>query len=356
MAEEQVTSTEIQTNEATPAPAAAAPPQLAAAPAPAQSSWRDVLREKARLDFGDMDDAKALEALANTLTTVSQRHQQFQQLQPVLSEYQQHQEAFRKYLESQQKEAAQPQTQKEWYAEHWNPPEFDPSWMSRLSRDAQGQIVLADPNDDPAIIAKTKQYDAYLRNFQAGFMRNPAQAMQPFIDARVQELVEAKLNERLQSRDQVQEAASYVQQRPWLYEQDEKGTFKTDPFTRQPVLSQYGQMAQQIIAREQQRQQKVFGRMDQDSIMQAVDQEIRMHYLQSDEYRQSLLAGGKEPAEEQEAAPPQSPLERANALFLQKKAQPIGRKSPTPSAPKKQMTQRDMVEQMLRQSGRLKAS
>lgn len=323
--------------------------------APQQPSWLQGLRESAGIDLGS-DEKAALTQLTQRL----QQLQQLQQLAPYVQSYQQHAPAFSRFLQEQQRAAQQPapvnpQQPKSWKQQIWNPPEFNPSWMSMLKRDEQGNLALQ-PGVPPDVLPKYQAYQQYRQEFAEKFLNNPIDTMEPIIQqivrAEAQQLVQQSVS---QQRDH-QFANSFVQENTsWLYERDAMGNVAqqqifnptTGQYSLAPVMSAWGQRFTQYVQQEAADQQRR-GYMDVQR-----QQQVAMAMIQRDYAISQLRAGQSQPGDAVPASP-QNPRVAANDAILRANnpaaAQPgtQGNANPGPQKVTKQNLRQQLAEEFAR--------
>lgn len=196
-------------------------------PAPAYTSVRDALRSMG-VNLGEnvADDRAALEHLVGAY----RRNGDLQQLAQHGQVYLQHADRFQAYLASQRDEEARKQQQAQ--ASWWKAPEYDPSWASKLVRDANGNIQVL-PGNDPSILPKFMAWAEHQRSFMDKFAQDPIAAIKPGIEQLVREQAQQMIQQHLGQYSQQQQAqALLAQHADWLYEQDAS--------TGQRKLSEWG--------------------------------------------------------------------------------------------------------------------
>lgn len=317
---------------------------------PQQASFRKIFQEK----FGgqvfpdDVDDARAAELLAETLRKTSGQLQQVRQMEPQLAEYQRHQAEFQKFLASQQQQAP---AETPWEKKFWDPPQFDPANLARLGKDEAGNIVLKDLADDPSLISQYKNYENYVRSWQQKWARNPVETLKPMVESMAQQVAEKLFTDRMAKMQEQQMAQQFEETRPWLYERDAQGQPLVDPLSREKVYSKWGKLTKEIIDREVVRQQQTYGRTNMKEIIDRADMEVQLQYYKSQDYAQEILKKHKPEEPEEPAAPVQTGREKANEEFLKKTSKPAARKADLTPASAKQMTDRQLAENLVRSMG-----
>jgi len=305
MAEQLETPQPDTTPETTPETPVSEPAQPASPP-PAPS-WREQLRSQG-IELPD-DDQQAIQAVQNYYRA-AQQHQQVAPYLPYVQTYMQHAPQFQQWMQEQSRPKAQPQQDQPWYSSYWNPPEYNPSWQTQVTTDAQGNYVPA-PGAPPDVAVKFQQYQQFRRDQVEKLLSNPYTFFEPAIRQLAQEEAQRITQEHLGNHQSVIAANQFVEQNaPWLYEQNPDGGLKRGP-NGQPQLSQWGQRFQQYVMQEDQRQ-RARGYSDiaeqRDYAMDRVMRDYAMYELS----RQQQTG--------QPAQPAQTPLQAANQQFIQKNA------------------------------------
>lgn len=191
-----------------------------------------------------LDDATALERLAEGYTQAEQLRQQLLQQQQAAAYYQ-HQ------LNLQRQQVQQPQVQQpaQTKAERpkWQPPEFDTRWEALLKRDEAGNIVAV-PGAAPDLPQKYMAYKQWQAEQEQNFYKNPADFVWQAgdLEDRISERVNAIVEERIQQVQNKQAAdAIWAQNAGWITEKDKEGNMLVNPQTGLPIISPEGQLAMQ---------------------------------------------------------------------------------------------------------------
>jgi len=144
------------------------------------------------------DDESALSHLVSQA-----RHSETQQQQ--LAQYQ-------------QLMAAQPQqpAAEEEPAADWNPPEFNPMWLTQVERNAEGTLVPA-AGGTPETVQKVMAWAQYRQEQQDKFWSNPYEYMRPMVERVARE----QTYSGLQSNQETMTAQQLVEKnQDWIYDGD----------------------------------------------------------------------------------------------------------------------------------------
>lgn len=217
-------------NVATPASDAAV---AAAQAVTQQQGFRDQLRALGVDLSGLPDDRAALAQVAQIYQQLPQIRQLAmvgEQVYPYLSQ-------FRGWLTEQQQRQQQAQQPAPW----WKAPEYDPAWVTKLTRDpATGQIVPVQ-GAPPDIVAKFTAWSEHRQNFLDKFAQNPIDAIKPGIQQLVQEMIAPALQQATIQQNEARRAEALVSQNAdWLHERTPTGDYARDQFGNK-VLSVWGQ-------------------------------------------------------------------------------------------------------------------
>lgn len=243
-----VTSTQSDTSQGqqmTPAatPASPSPVQSQAQPAvvagntppAAPLDFRGQLRTLGVDLSGLPDDNAALQQVAmiyQQLPQVRQLAAIGEQVYPYLSQ-------FRGWLQEQQQRAQQ-QTQQQ-PAPWFKAPEYDPAWITKLTRDpATGQLVPV-AGAPPDIVQKFTAFAEHRQQFIDKLAQDPIAALRPGLEQLVQTMVAPLIQQSMQQQVEARKAEQLVQQHAdWLHEKDANGVAVRDQFGNK-VLSVWGQ-------------------------------------------------------------------------------------------------------------------
>lgn len=284
-------------------------------------SWLSKLKATG-VDLGEVDEAKALQVIAQSYRDA----QQARQLSPYVNSYLQHASEFNEYLQRKQQPQQATTEAKPFYADYWNPPQFDPNWYNLLAQDEQGNIV-AKKGAPPDIVPKYLAYKQWRDDQTEKLVSNPHTFLEKTIRTLAAEEAQKIAQQQLGGYQEQISSHQFVEQNaPWLFEQNPTGGIKTaavfDPrsgqYVQQRVLSPWGQRFQSYVTQEAQRQQY---RGYQDLEEQKNNAMMRL----TNEYMQSELAQKQvAPAPAASAAPAQKPAptprEKWNEMFLGQQA------------------------------------
>lgn len=293
----------VQSQEAAPAPEAAAPsapqsfdnsPQQAA---PQQNVW-DAF--KSLPEYSGQDDIAIARDLYQSRQGYQAAQQQLRQYQAITADYARNADQFRKWQESQAQAQAPAQPAKpKW----WDPPQVKDTWKQYIVRDPEtGREVVA--QDAPfEAQAAIRDYQAYTANFAKKFVTDPEGTLKPFIEdvamQKAQELVQQHLNQYT-SQTYVQNLEK--QNADWLY--DAQGNISPEG---QAVQAYIEQAAQSGIADPQARWQYATGMLERDL--------LNLRYQQM----QQMMAQPQMPPPAP-VAPQPEPVAQQNMQFLRERA------------------------------------
>ncbi|MCI0463065.1 MAG: hypothetical protein L0Z62_39460 [Gemmataceae bacterium] len=209
-------------------------------------SLRDLARQHAPDIAGQFQDDQSLaQYLIQQRAQALEIQRQFQQqVLPYWSE-------FQSYV-AQQRAAQQQQSQsgqKPWWSQWWSPPDYDPSWESMVTRDAQGNLVAA-PGAPPDVLPRWHAYQHYRRQQLEKLLSNPFTYFEEPIRHLAQQVAEQAVQRTLGSYQDQSFARDFIgQNAQWLYQRDQQGNVVTQPTfdpqsgrtVAEPVLSPAGQ-------------------------------------------------------------------------------------------------------------------
>jgi len=222
----------------TPAPATPAGTPAA----PEYQSVRDALANYG-LDLRGQfsDDHAALQHLigqvraAQSLQQLAQYGQAYLQQAPQFAQWQQAQEAARR-------QAAQAQAQ--WF----RAPEYDPRWLSQITRDSTTGELRVVAGAPPEVLPKYNAWIDHQRSFLDRFSRDPIGAIRPGIEQVVQQVAEQMVQQHLGNYRETSEAQRFVAEHSgWLHSHDAQGHAVMDPRTGREQLSPLGQRFEQYV-------------------------------------------------------------------------------------------------------------
>lgn len=309
------------------APATGGTSTPAASPAPAATpSWLDGFRQ-AGVFQGDVSE----DAARARLIQDARDAQQLRQLAPFATEYQQHQNEFQEFLRQRQADAQKKQAETDWTKNlGWNPPEYDPNWVTQLKRDDQGNIVAL-PGAPADIAIKYQRYEQWRQQEVQKLVSNPGKYMEPYMRHIATEIAKEQAQQNVGSYKEQVEAQGFIQQHSdWLFDRDASGQIKsqsvfnpkTGKYDTTKTLSPLGRM---FYERLSDYNNQGFSAAQQ---QQFAFNDVRIAYMSSPEYTKYLLAeqqkqqaaaAGQQPGGGAGAATPeQTARQQANAAFLQK--------------------------------------
>lgn len=198
----------------------AAPVQTATqtpATAPAGFNFRERLKSLNIDSSKFQDDESAFHALADHFRQV-QAQQQYaqlgQQVYPQWTEFQKWQEQQKAQLQAEQAKTQQ------W----WTPPEWDPKWLEAVDRDpATGQFIPK-MGFAPDIPQKIEAYRAFREQTLQKLTQDPAAAVWPGLEQRVQQVAQQMIQQHLggyQQQTAIQQVIA--QNRSWMVENGQDG-------------------------------------------------------------------------------------------------------------------------------------
>lgn len=211
-----------------------------------QATFRDILRGQYGVDLSSyQSDHEALQHLLGTY----RQAQDLQGLARLGQEFLPHRERYNAWLQEQRAaEQAKQQAQQAW----WKKPEYDPSWMNKLTRDPQTGEVRPIPGADPGLVSKYMAWVEHQRGFLDKFSQDPMEAIGPGVKEIASQVAQQLIQQHLGGYQEQVSAKSLVSNLPWLYQQDEQGNTYQDPRTGRPVLSQMGQRYAGYVAQAEQ--------------------------------------------------------------------------------------------------------
>jgi hypothetical protein len=270
------------------------------------------LRTQYQIDL-PADPAQAAQFLGNAF----RQAQQAQQLAQYGQFYLQHQSEFDKWRQSQQQAAA---TEKPWWSEFWNPPEYQHGWESLLTTDAQGNVIPK-PGTPPDVLPKYLAYQQFQREQAQQLMRNPFQFFEKPIQMIAQKIAMEEVRRHLGQYSEQNYATEFTRNNAsWLYQRSGDGQVILDPVTRAPALSGWGTRFRDYVLHAQQ-----MGIMDvrgqEQWAMGMVQRDYAISQMPAPGGAGGAPAGGA----------PVNPRDAANAQFLQQ--QTNGRLANPGSAP-----------------------
>jgi hypothetical protein len=175
------------------------------------------------------DDDSALRALvtkANESTQSAQLAQYGQRYVEHAADF----EEFLKQQQAQQQQKATPQAPK-----FWEPPAWDPGWLSQVEVDQQsGRIVPRAGSGSPELVQRVERYLQFRKDQQEKFWGNPFEFIKPYVEHVVQERASNLTTQQLQQYQEATSARSFV-------EQNKQMLFVSDP-AGNPVLDAVGRM------------------------------------------------------------------------------------------------------------------
>ena len=191
--------------------------------------------------FQSDDDAlKYLVEQAGQRQAIEARLREEQGLAKYGREYLSHAGEFQNFLQSKQA-----QSQKQAEEKFWNPPEWDPAWLSKVTRGEDGKLVpLYDKGGSEALIKKIYDYAEWRESTLDKFLHQGPEFLAPAIKKmaadQAREIVQSTLQEKMGELD----ARHFLaMNRDWLYEKDQNGS---------PLfghLSQQGKIFQESLRR-----------------------------------------------------------------------------------------------------------
>lgn len=232
------------------------------------------------------DDHSALQHLA----LAYRQAQQGSQLSEYGRLYLQHAEPFQAWMRSQQEAAQQKQAQQQGW---WKAPDYDPSWLSKLTRDPQTGELRALPGSDPSIVQKYLAWQDHQRGFLERFSKDPMEAIKPGVEQIARQIAQDMVQQHLGGYQQRSQANDFVAQNSsWLHARDQQGQLLGDPRTGKPALSPLGQQFAGFVREAEQRGiNDVAGQ--QDYALTKVQRNYLLTQFTSGQQGQSNLAQGE---------------------------------------------------------------
>ena len=180
------------------------------------------------------DDHAALQHLA----LAYRQAQQGSELARYGQEYLQHADEFQRYLAQRQAAAEQQRAQQQQW---WKAPEYDPRWLSQITRDPTTGELKALPGQDPSVVSKYLAWTEHQRGFLERFAQDPMKAIGPGIEQVVRQMAGELIQQQLGGYTEQQRAAAFVTENSgWLHARDASGQLVRDQ-GGQPTLSDWGQ-------------------------------------------------------------------------------------------------------------------
>lgn len=295
-------------------------PQSAGQPQPSQpqpTHIRDSLAQRGYDVSGFSSDDELLAAVEQGQAIA----EQYQLVSPHMREYLAQRDEFYRWQEqqraaghqsSQQPQQAQPGQQKKPAA--WELPEYDENWARYAKWDETRQeYVPRDQWANPVAAEKLNAYARALQQRQTEFWRNPHEVVWQGIQDRINEQVQATIQQFHQQQTAQQQAMTYLQQHASeLYVTDPNGRPQVDP-AGNPLLRPKGQALWNYI--EQLRQAGVTDTLRRN--------QLAIQMLEADDLRQRVA----------QAQQPQQPLPGQPGPSPQQPAPPAYSQQPGPAAP-----------------------
>jgi len=213
--------------------ASPSPPEAA----PAGPSWRERAQEYG-LDLSTYgSDEEALQALA----AQSKASQDQQALAQYGQEFVKH-AADGSWQEYQGWKAQQSQPQAPAEPKLWDPPEWNPNWLTQVKQDDDGNLMPDTARGgNPETVAKVQRYLQFRQDQQEKFWSDPYTFMKPYVEdlaeKKARGLVEGELSKY---GEQIDARHFITNNKQWLYKQDDAGQITYE--NNQPVLSEDGQV------------------------------------------------------------------------------------------------------------------
>jgi hypothetical protein len=209
-------------------------------------------------------------------------------------------------------------------ANPFNLPEYDPSWAQLIQKNAVTGELEPAPGAPPDIVHRVLGYERKLREVQAKFWQNPAEALGPILAETIKPLLQQHVQQNLGALQDQQAAQQFVAQNgSWLYQKNPQGQPIIDPLTQQPILSAQGASFRQHLERAAQ-----YG---------ITSQAAQIDYAVNQTRAEILQAGGQAPATGAAAPAAVPPGQSAKDNFLQihnrRAANHAGSTVPAPGTP-----------------------
>jgi len=183
-------------------------------------------------------------------------------------------------------------------------PEYDPSWAQLIQKNAVTGEFEPVPGAPPDIVHRVLGYERKLRDVQAKFWQNPAEALGPILAETIKPLLQQHVQQNLGAMQDQQAAQQFVAQNgAWLYQKNPQGQPIIDPLTQQPILSAQGASFRQHLERAAQ-----YG---------ITSQAAQIDYAVNQTRAEILQAGGQAPAAGAAAPAAVPPGQSARDNFLQ---------------------------------------
>ena len=210
--------------------AAAAPPVTA----PADAGWESIRAVGARLGYTGLKEFENDESALIHLINLAQRSQQADYYSQLGQAIAPHYQGVQQYLAQQQQDQAAAAAA----AKSYQPPDWDPNWMSLVERDATSGLHYAKPGVNPAVAEAVNKRLAW----QESFSRDPLAMFESFTRDKLGPLVEQQIQQALVKHTQSQQVDGILRANSeWLYQKDQAGNFVRGPGGFHPTAagSQY---------------------------------------------------------------------------------------------------------------------
>lgn len=168
--------------------------------------------------------------------------QSAQQLASYGQVYLQHADKFNAYMRQQQeeearKQAADAENRKRWF----NLPEYNPDWLSQVSRDPVTQEWKVNPGSPPDVLQKLTAYGHARKNLEDKFWQDPMATLGPMVEHIATEKAKAIAEQNMSGyKDQVFAKTFIEGNSDWLHAKDATGQKYIDQRTGKYALSQTG--------------------------------------------------------------------------------------------------------------------
>lgn len=286
-------------------PASAAAQQ----PVPVPTQVRDSLAQRGYDVSGFTSDEDLLSAIEQGQAIADQHRM----VEPHLREFMSQRDEYYRWREQQRAAGQQPgqpgqqpqspQGQPAAKKKAWELPEYDENWKQYVKwDDARGEYVPRDQYSSPAAAEKLNAYARALQKQQQDFWQNPHEKVWEGLEDRVQQQVNAGIQQFMQQQTAAQQAASYINQhKAELYVTDPQGQIQAD-HAGNPLLRPKGQALWSYIEHLRQAGVTDVLQRNQLAIQMVEADELRQQIAQMQQMQQQLpqpgqpLVPGQQPA------------------------------------------------------------
>jgi hypothetical protein len=209
----------------------------ASSPPPSPPSWREQAGQ-----YGlDLSSYETDEAALQHLAAQAKVTQDQQALAQYGQEFVKH-AADGSWQQYQEWKAQQAQPQAPAEPKLWDPPEWNPNWLTQVRQDDDGNLVPdTSRGGNPETVAKVQRYLQFRQDQQEKFWSDPYSFMKPYVEQLAEEKAKGLVEGELTKYGEQIDARHFItNNKNWLYKQDDVGQIAYE--NNQPVLSEDGQV------------------------------------------------------------------------------------------------------------------